>query len=504
MPAPLKALPDLAEVPGMKTWNTILVALCMSAIAHAEPADWQGNHPDAAAEAWTWMGHLRELDPINSRMTERGLGFIFYYTRSTEKALGNMNFRSSAVTSTVRDVGVSFKTNTVYLAQERGGELLARKGDKVDLTFRAGAIEDRVVAQPMTVTDFQKLNDTLKYYPGLKVAPGFQPRKTRFQFTEKDGTRFDLTFYSIWPVLSAPGGRMRFLGQDGTYSFSEPMMVTVGTADGKPVVGLSFLDRQWAKDFFGINILSDLGGLLKYANALKYAHSWSAFHARNERTGEYSFFHLWHQWLRTPGQRDQLTDYSGMLYMRGGVESGMVDAGDYDWAASGFVHNTGREVMMDYSEGRYGFFPSRTDLSSKKFGLKATLYASPALQNLNQPIPFFEGYASGEAVWRGDRMKLQGRLESSRLMFRAQDYDEMMDVLAPLKDGWEQPDLQAFILEQRRSNVDDSPLGWLHRKMSVLAGLLGELDLKLAIFGGIMSGEKNQAVPGDPDLMRYF
>ena len=477
-------------------------SMVSSPAAVAYDVGWDGNHPAAQSEAWTWMGHLSEIEQKNGQpsLGANGVGFIFYYTRSAEKTLGTMTYRSSALTTTKNFVGTSFKTDTVYAAKSPNGQLRARQGS-LDLVFKAGVVDDRAVTMQMTDEDDATLKETLKLFPHLEIARGFRPTKTIYHEVERDGTIVDLVFYSIWPVLSAPNGQMRFLGQDGTYTYSEPMLVTVGTFGGKPVAGLSFLDRQWAMASFGEFVMNGMKSLLQYGQALNYAHSWSAFHAQNKRTGEWSFFHLWHQWYRQPDFSDALDDYSGMLYMRGnGSVSALVPSNEYIWKSSGFVLQKGRQIMMDYSKGRDGFFTSRAEVSAPTLGLNYTMYATPALQNLNQPIPFYEGFGSGEGTWGGDPIVIQGRLESSRLLFRDQDYKEMLETLQATDPAWAQADVQAFL----KKKLASSPKNWIDRQWSVLSALLGVMDLKLAILADVITGTKATVDPADPQVTVYF
>ncbi len=450
------------------------------------------------------MGHLNEVVYKSGQkaLSEKGVGYMYYYARSEEKAMGSMTFRSSTRTETLNNEGKSFATDTIYLPKHNG--TFRTRTASLDLQFKAGVISDVVKAAPMTAKDDQVLNDALALFPGLKIAPGFKPKKSILKVSEKNGQYMDLVYYAIWPVLSSADGRMTFLAQTDTYSFSEPMLVTVGFRNGKEVAGLSFLDRQWATESFGTNIMGDLTGMLKYAQALKYSHAWSAFHLQNKRTKEWSFFHLWNQWNRNPDVRDAKVDYSGMLYMHNGIESGLLAANDYQWLPSGFVQNKGREIMMDYSSGRAGFFPSRADVSSPKLGLEMSFFASPHLQNLNQPIPFYEAYAEGEGTLNGDPVYIRGRLESSRLMFRPQDYDEMIEIMKTKKDGWEQSDLQQWLRDNKNNSADGTPFGWLHERLAVLASLLGEMQLKLAIFGDIVKGTKPHADANDRAVTVYY
>jgi hypothetical protein len=492
-------------------YKTFLVALTASLIAAGPAAfayepNWDGNHPEAKSEAWTWMGHLREVTSAG-KLGKNGLGFIYYYTRNdtsgAKGSMGQMNFRSSGRTATVNGEGKSYQMSTVYTATDPSAELRARSG-VLDLEFHAGRgeIEDKVVAAPMTAADQKILDATMKLFPGVAVAPKFKPKKTVFHVTEKDGTIVDLTFYSIWPMLSAPEGKMDFLGQKDTYSYSDPMMVTVGTYGGKKMAGLSFLDRQWAKEYYGTYMMDGLGDLLRYAEALKYAHSWSAFHVKNQRTGEYSFFHLWNQFRRRPGLRDEKVSYSGLLYARAGVEYGMVDANDYSWTPSGFVQHQGTKVVMDYAQDRIGFFPTKATYKSAKFGFDAEMWASPHLQVLDQPIYFYEGYAEGQGSWRGDRVTIQGRLESSRLFFREQDYEEMIEILGKEKGLWKQPELATWMKE----NIDQKsfdPFQKFHQKMLALVSMFSEMGLKMAIFQDIVTGAKPEADPRDPEVIVY-
>ncbi|RZA01035.1 MAG: hypothetical protein EOP11_17705, partial [Proteobacteria bacterium] len=456
---------------------TLLVA---SANAFAYEPSWEGNHPEAKSEAWTWMGHLREVN--SGKLGAEGLGFIYYYTRNdttgAKGSMGQMNFRSTGSTRTVNGEGKSYKMGTVYTAKRPDAELRARTG-VLDLEFNYGReIADKVEASPMTASDAKVLAETLKLYPGVNIAPNFKPKKTIFHVTETDGTVVDLTFYSIWPALSAPEGKMEFLGQKDTYSYSDPMMVTVGTYGGKKMAGLSFLDRQWAKEYYGTYMMDGMKDLLRYAESLKYAHSWSAFHVKNQRTGEYSFFHLWNQFRRRPGLADEKVGYSGLLYARAGVEYGMVDAKDYSWIPSGFVQHKGTKVVMDYAQDRIGFFPTKASFASSKFDFNAAMWASPHLQVLDQPIYFYEGYAEGTGTWRGDKITVQGRLESSRLFFREQDYEEMIGILGREKGLWKQPELAQWM----RDNIDQKsmdPFRKFHEKMLGLVSMFSEMGLKL-------------------------
>ncbi len=481
-----------------KVFQLIVFAiLLLGSIANAYEPSWDGNHPESKSEAWTWMGHLQEFD--GTRLGPNGVGFIYYYTRNDQGQMGSMNFRSSSLTETVNGVGQSYKTSTLYAAQYDNAELRARRG-RLDLTFTAGDIADFVRAEAMSAADTKELHSTMKLFPGLAIAPGFTPKKVVFNASEEDGTEMKLRFYTIWPVLAPKDGLMRFLGQADTYSFSEPMLVTVGTYKGKRVAGLSFLDRQWAKQFFGVNIYTGLGDLVKYAHALKFSHAWSAFHVFNERTKEWSFFHLWHQWERNDNVADKLTEYSGLLYMKNGTESGVIDSSDYTWKGDGYVWAQGKEVLLDYPLGRYGFFPSRATYSSPKLGFSGQIVATPHLQNLNQPIPFYEGYASGVGTWNGDRVRIQGRLESSRLLFRTQDYKEMLKTLESTKEPeWRQPELQAWL----KANQRDNPANWLGHPLAVLASMFKGLDLKLAIFGDILSDDQVEQDPRDPEVVIY-
>ena len=485
---------------------TAFVINAVSVTAMAYEPSWDGNHPEAASEAWTWMGHLQELEKTSSgdlRLGKNGLGFIYYFTRNQTGSMGAMNFRSSSVTTTVNGEGVKQETDTVYTAQVDNSEFRARTGT-MDLNFRAGSINDRVQAVPMTEADSKSLARIMKLYPGLSIAANFQPKKNHFEVTERNGVKTVLDLYSIWPVAAPPEGKMAFLGQAETYSFSEPMVVAIGTYKGKSVAGLTFVDRQWSKEYFGTYALDGLNDLMKYANAMKYSHTWSAFHVFNERTKEWSFFHLWNQFKRTPEARDQKVDYSGMVWVTNGGPTQITTAQDYSWVGSGFVHNTGREVLMNYPNDRYGFFPSKAHMVSKKMGFDVKMYATPALQNLNQPIPFYEAYASGEGTWNGDKVRVQGRLESSRLMFRTQDYEEMIDVLKAEEDkDWRQPELQAWLKGAIARDNAVNPFDWLEERMQTLASVMSNMDLKLSVFKAILNGNKDAADPNDPMVMVY-
>ena len=499
----------------MKLHTICLLSVVLASVtARAYEPSWDGNHPAAQSEAWTWMGHLNEIETVDGvpRLGARGLGYIFYYTRSVEKTMGTMTFRSSALTTTQNGVGTAFKTDTLYASKYKDGALRVREGS-LDLSFTADGVSDRAATAPFTPADRDQLIAALKFFPTLRVTPGFSPKKTSYREVERDGTVVDLTYYSIWPVLSAPGGQIRFLGQDGTYTYTEPMLVTVGTVGGKAVAGLSFLDRQWAMNSFGEYVMDGLTDLLRSGHAFKYAHNWSAFHAQNQRTGEWSFFHLWHQWSRADAARDRLDDYSGMLYIRNnGTEAALVDAKDYAWRASGFVLQKGREIVMDFTKGRDGFFTSRADVEAPGLGLKLSMFATPALQNLNQPIPFFEGFASGEGSWAGDRLAIKGRLESSRIMFRDEDYREMLDTLkiqAEVDPAWAQADVAAYLVQKladgaRPQASSLNPFVWLEQRFNVVSSLMGGMGVKLAIVRAILSGKKAAVDARDPAVMTYY
>lgn len=449
------------------------------------------------------MGHLNEVEKDiqgQPRLSARGHGYILYYTRNILGKMGAINFRSFARTQTLNGDGQAFETSTHYQPRYPGSFLKARTG-RLDLEFQAGKVHDRTEQVAMTSEDQARLADLLKYYPGLKVAPQFAPKKYRIYATEDDGRVYDLTAYSIWPVISPPNGHMRFLGQADTMTFSEPMLLTSGRWAGKEVVGLSYIDRQWADKYFGTYMIDDIKDAFKYGRALNYAHSWSAFHARNERTGEWSFFHIWHQWDRRASTGDQITDDALLLWTRGGVEQGVVSPSEYTWLPSYYVAYSGREVVMDYAMGQQGFFPSRAQFSSPRLGLTVDMAAQPALQVLNQPVYFFEGQASGTGTWNGDRLVVQGRLESSRLLYRTQDYREILSNLKHQPKGLDQPDLQKALVKMIAQRERDK--GWLSHRLAVLANLLNELDLKLAIFRDILSGDRPSVEPTDPDVTIY-
>ena len=493
-------------------FGLIIAALC-STSARAYDVTWDGNHPAAASEAWTWMGHLNHVvkkDGVDV-LGDTGMGYIFYYTRSVERTMGTMTFRSSALTSTLNGVGTGFKTDTIY-ASQHDGALTVREG-RLDLTFTGGGADDRARTMIMTPSDHELLARTLKFFPGLKITPGFTPKKTKYHEVERDGTVVDLSYYAIWPVLSAPEGKIRFLGQNDTMSFTEPMLITTGTVGGKKMVGLSFLDRQWAANSFGDSVMDGLGDLLRYGHAFNYAHNWSAFHARNLRTGEYSFFHLWHQWHRQDNVRDQLDDYSGLLYVRNnGTESAMLDRDDYTWRPSGYVLQKGRQIIMNFAKGRDGFFNSRADFNSDKLKMSIQLYATPALQNLNQPIPFFEGFASGPGTFEGDPIVVEGRLESSRVMFRDVDYQEMLEnmTIAGKSDpAWAQEDVAQYLKAKLAYSAATSakpalgPFVWVDQQVTVASALLGGIAVKLSLVKAILSGQKAKPDPKDQSVIVY-
>jgi hypothetical protein len=400
----------------------------------------------------------------------------------------------------------------VYSAQARRASLRARK-NRLDLTWSADGQTERAYGAPMDADDSRELQAELARYPGLRVAAGFQPEKTVLEVVAGKHRPMRLVLYSIWPKAaphraSADPGHIRFLGEDDTYTFSEPMMLAHGTLDGREMRGLMFLDRQWGKHYFGTRVYVGFLNMLRFGRALRYSHTWLAFQAYNPRTQEWSFFHIWNQFERADNRPDRLTGYSGLAWMSNGETTGQVGMDGFRLVGSGFVKHGDRDILLDYANGRAAYFPSRITVRARDSALgdfRADLRANPAKQFLTQPIYLYEGYATGKARWNGDELEIRGRLESSRILFRQQDYREMLASLGSQPREWAQPRLQDRLRSDLSSPWGDvlPPVCWLFREIAALGILTNDLDVKLAVFGKFLSHAATTTDRDDPEVTIY-
>jgi hypothetical protein len=394
----------------------------------------EGNHTWAKSEAWTWMGHVRKVDMSQpGKFLPEGYAFIHYFTRN-ETGTGRMNFKSSAVTITKNDVGVEYDKKTIF---PNGGDKqfqLRVQEKELNIEFLAPGQRDSIKEVPMQVRDFDRLqSEILPLYPGLKIAPQWTVKK--FYFSAYLGSRFraNMNFYAIWPDIAPPDERMEFFGLYDSFTYSSPMLVTVGEwaeSDGpfEKVVGLSFLDRQWSRDYFGKNIFSDPRELIKKQHALKMAHNWSAFHAYAPTSQDWYFVHLWQQVDRSDEQPDRRRNYTGVQWSKNGVQQQMIDASSFSWEPRKFVRNQSK-VLMNFAEGREDYFPFQYYYQNNIDASNLLIEASPRLQSLDQPIYLYEGYARGSGKWDGQDVVLQGRVESSQILFRDVDYESMLNTI---------------------------------------------------------------------------
>ncbi len=395
----------------------------------------EGNHTWAKSEAWTWMGHLNEYtqDSPTGKIQLRndGVALIHYYTRN-ETQFGNLNFKSSALTYTKNNIGTVYDKNTIYSEATNSGNKFEMKIKEhtLDIQFQHKKNLDIIKKVEMKDQDHKTLNNTLlPLFENLNIAQGFSPVKYIMQSHVGSHSYLNIEFYQIWPSIAPENARMKFLGLSETFTFSQPMLVAIGKIkkDGvdKKVVGLLFLDRQWSKEYFGTYIMSDPLESLKQNQALKYSHSWSAFHAYSAEAKNWYFVHLWQQFKRTANFDDTLVDYSGVLWAKNGVQQNSIHSNEFSWKGSNYVKNKSI-VMLNYAVGREKYFPSEYKYNNLTNNDNLKLQASPPLQSLDQPIYLFEGYATGFGVWNNENVEIKGRLESSRILFRKQDYQEII------------------------------------------------------------------------------
>lgn len=476
------------------TITSVLIVLFLMSLSLANDFDTTkhaGNHTDAKSEAWTWTGNLNEIAiSPNGEFTlqDNGHAFIHYYTRN-ETGFGRMNFKSSAVTQTTFGTGTSYDKLTVYSDLKKDSFKLKVHEDKLDISFVAHQKnidqEDQVREVSMTSADEDLLyNQLLPMYPGLKVAEGFTVKKYVFKAFLGHESYADLIFYSLWPDIAPPEGRMKFFGTEDSYTFSTPMLLAFGdwvkNGETKKVAGLCFLDRQWSHDYFGKKIFNNPTEFFKRNHALKKAHNWAAFHVHSSDYKNWYFIHLWQQYNRSDDEADEITDYTGVQWTKNGVQQDAITKPEMKWKGSDFILNSS-EVMINFAHGRKAYFPSSYDFLGVEDKFSFHVDATPAMQSLDQPIYLYEGYASGKGVWDGADVFLKGRVESSQVFFRDQDYQSMIDNLefGSLKDELTSfldnrnrclPEAQACLVDIIRDQYERSEF------------LFHDLPLKMKIF----------------------
>lgn len=393
-----------------------------------------GNHTWAKSEAWTWMGHLRVIDPQSTPWTfeSKGYAYIHYFTRN-ETGYGRMNFKSSAVTETKDDTGIGYDKRTIFPDESPSQNFQLRvRDDVLAIEFLSGTERDLVYEEPLLPTDEKLLEENLlPLFPGLGATIQGTIKKYRFSAHLGRHSRADLTFYSLWPDLAPPNQQMEFFGLKDSYTFSSPMLMTYGTwsrNNEKPetVVGLSFLDRQWSREYFGKNIFNNPIEMLRPHQALKWAHNWSAFHAFAPATNDWYFVHLWQQSQREPEKEDRRSSYTGVQWSKNGKVQTMIDSSEFQWTPRKFIKNNSK-VLLNFAEGRKAFFPFQYEYESLDGRSHFNMIASPQLQSLDQPIYLYEGYAAGEGFWDNQMVQLQGRVESSQILFRDVDYRSIIE-----------------------------------------------------------------------------
>jgi hypothetical protein len=474
-------------------------------------SNWDANHPKAMSESWTWMGHLRVLE----KNSNEGVAFIHYYTRNKSK-MGNLTFKTSALTPTRNHIGTDYQKQTLYSSLAKDFYLKANI-KKLSLEWNYQSKKDFVREVPFDLVDDSKIleEQLLPLFPDLQKDPHMKPIKSILSADMGSGSHFDLTFYSIWqPRAPTSGGRIRFLGVDGTFTFFHPMIIAIGTWNDhgriKPVAGLVTLDRQWSNEYFGKTIFEDPIDYIKANRALSYSHNWSFFHGHMPESKTWIFVHLWNQFYRRSDQSDQYTTYSNLVWAKNGVLQEPLTLKDYSWQGKNFILNQS-DVLLNYGAGREGYFPSLFSLNAPIKKTELTLKASPQLQSLDQPIYLYEAYAQGVGLWNGEPAVLQGRVESSRLLFRDQDYEEIIGniVSLPYFDS-EQIQLKMHLEDLLKANEPCRNL-FCHdrfkkeqkKKEDYLKFISNDMKLKISIIRRKMNKKEESTDPRDPDILVY-
>jgi hypothetical protein len=434
-------------------------------------------------------------------LTSEGFAFIHYFTRN-ETGTGRMNFKSSAVTKTKDGTGISYDKSTLFPTGNPRDFQLRIREDQLDIDFVAPRQHDVIHEAPMTVADHTLLqNQILPLYPGLQAAAQWSVKKTKFSASLGNHHQANLIFYALWPDISPENQQMEFFGQQESYTFSSPMLVTVGQwsefgSAEKTVVGLSFLDRQWSKDYFGKHIFANPLDFLKKNHALGWAHNWSAFHAKAVDSNDWYFVHVWQQVRRKDDTPDQRTNYTGIQWSKNGQQQPMIDQATFTWQPRKFVENQSK-VLLNFAEGRKAFFPVSYHYSEGNSGSHLEISASPQQQSLDQPIYLYEGYASGQGLWDNQTVQLQGRVESSQILFRDIDYDGMLRTI-DTKDS-EQRKI-AYQLENELNRKKSPYDTWAeHRAHQIF--LSNDLGRKFQIFNAQF---KNKPKRQSPTQITYY
>lgn len=460
-----------------------------------------GNHPWAKSEAWTWMGQVNVINegPTVSLNTN-GYAFIHYFTRN-ETGQGRMNFKTSAITKTKDGIGVEYDKRTIFPTPRKQEFELSVSEKTLSLNFKYKNEVDSIYETEMNDQDWSNLKNTLlPLYPGLRIYEESKVKKVLFKGTMGKNTRVDLTFYSIWPDISPPNQKMTFYGLEDSYTFSSPMLVTYGTwqESANPVqkvAGLSFLDRQWSRDYFGKKVFADPTVAIKNQQALPWAHNWSAFHARSTNSDDWYFVHLWKQVKRAPNVPDVQTEYTGIQWSKNGEQQAPIKQNLFSWIPRQFQLNSSN-VLMNFAEGRKAYFPFVYELSGNSLG-NVTLSSSPSLQSLDQPIYLYEGYASGHGNWDLHPVQVQGRLESSQILFRDQDYQDILKNIDTSSD--QQASIAADLNEMlSEANSRYSPV---QRWQDDSNYVFHDLGRKWLIFTAQFSRKPKQMSPG---ILTYY
>jgi hypothetical protein len=479
----------------------------------------EGNHTWAKSESWTWMGHLNEYtnNPKGSmELSDRGVALIHYYTRN-ETQFGNLNFKSSALTETQAGVGINYDSQTTYSdsanlfskPQKTSSFNLKIQEDVLNIEFKNAIQRDQIKKVEMQNEDLKYLEtQLLPLYPGLEITPQFKPVKYTFSANVGTQSELHLNMYQIWPSVAPNKAQIKFLGIEDSYTFSQPMLVAQGTfitkGISKKVVGLLFLDRQWCKDYFGKYIMGNPADMLRQNQALKFSHNWSAFHAKGEGSSNWYFVHLWKQFQRSAKNPDQTVDYTGIVWVKNGVLQDAIPREDFSWTGQNFIKNKSH-VLLNYAVDREGYFPSEYQYSNQNNQDQLNIVASPRLQSLDQPIYLYEGYASGEGIWNGEKVSLKGRLESSRILFRAQDYQEIIKINSETQTNQKQTEhLQKIMDDEVRCEQNTFCFeNKKSQKKAQLNFMKNDLKQKIAILKSHFKYKKPERDPLNPQVLIY-
>jgi hypothetical protein len=367
------------------------------------------------------------------------------------------------------------------------------------------------------VTDLNELdNKLLPLFPNLQRDPSFTPLKSKLIIEVGESSQFNLTLYSIWqPMAPTSDGRIRFLGVDGTYTFFHPMILAVGhwTQNGvrKKVSGMLTLDRQWSNEYFGKALLDTPLDVFKAYRALSYSHHWSGFHGYLPKSKSWIFVHLWNQFYRKSNEKDLDVPYSNMVWVKNGIFQESIGESKYNWQGENFVLDNSK-VLLNYGEGRERYFPSQFSLSSPSQNSELFIKASPALQSMEQPIYLFEGFGIGEGTWQGEPITVQGRIESSRILFRDQDYQEIVQTIQ--NNVNKDPDQEILmnhlkILLNEEINCHnlfcyDRAKAEYRKKKDYLKFITNDMTLKISILKSKLTKKESKTDPTNTDILIYY